>query len=135
MPFGSYSFHRPNQGIIPMSEPMSRRDALMAATALGAVAGVAQAEGSGDDGVMRGPPGSRRLKLQITLPDGQIVTFNASKAVVTFEDGGALVATPSGVLPLTIAAAGEKPPSKDPSPARVAPGGTGPGTGPSVPNS
>jgi hypothetical protein len=86
-------------------QPISRRHALIAATALGAMAAVSQA-----DDPARGQPfeavapkpdpkAATTFALQVTLTDGQVVTLNASKAVITFSDGGALVATPAGVLP------------------------------------
>lgn len=97
-------------------QPISRRDALMAATVLGAVVGVAQAQDNGDKPFEFGAlqqggkqPSANPLKLQITLTDGQVVTFNASKAVITFGDAGSLVATPSGILPMASGPTGEDP--------------------------
>lgn len=39
------------------------------------------------------------LSLTITLHDGEVVVFAATKVVISFGDGGSLVATPSGILP------------------------------------
>jgi hypothetical protein len=99
--------------------PISRRDALIAATALGTVVSVAQANdddkpfGAGDPGDPRAgqnPTTMKRkpLKIQITLTDGQTMTVNATSAVIEFDDGGKIIAKPSGILPLVSSPAGEQ---------------------------
>lgn len=103
-------------------QPISRRDALMAATVLGAVAAVGQADddqafGNGfkpslgerlkaNDEDTQKSKAESSLKLQLTMTDGQVVTFNANQAVITFGGGGALVATSAGILPFNNAQIG-----------------------------
>lgn len=102
------------------AQPISRRNALMAATAFGALAGVSRAEEklervAGGLRVQRtgqilpteDPVAARNLlakpnllRLVITLTDGQTVSLDATKAAITSDDAGTWIATPSEVVPL-----------------------------------
>ena len=83
--------------------PVSRRQALFvagAATAIGVVASVANA---GDPGSKSNGDPSRiapRLKLKVTLTDGQIVTLNAAELVIDYGDNGQLLVKPNGFIPV-----------------------------------
>ena len=83
--------------------PVSRRDALIAAstaTALGLVASAANADDKpdrsdqkkGGDRSRKAPP----LKLKVTLTDGQVVTLNATELVIDYGEKGQLVLKPNG---------------------------------------
>ena len=86
--------------------PVTRRDALIAAsaaTALGFVASTANAGDkpdssdpkAGGDQSRKAPP----LKLKVTLTDGQIVTLNATELVIDYGESGKLLLQPNGFLP------------------------------------
>ena len=80
--------------------PVSRRQALIAASAatvVGAVASVTNA-GQKDSGERSkvAPP----LKLKITLTDGEIVSLNAAELVIDFGANGQLLVKPNGFLPV-----------------------------------
>ena len=105
------------------AQPISRRDALMATAALGALAGVSHAEEEKLERVAGGlkvqrtgqtiptddPVAARNmlakpnlLRLVITLADGQTVSLDATKAVITSDDAGTWIATPPEIVPVPI---------------------------------
>lgn len=80
--------------------PVSRRQALIAATTATAIGAVASVTSAGEK-----PSGERSkiaqpLKLKITLTDGEIVTLNAAELVIDFGASGQLLVKPNGFLPI-----------------------------------
>ena len=85
--------------------PVSRRDALIAASTATALGLVASATNAGDkpdsddpkatgDRSRKAPP----LKLKVTLTDGQVVTLNATELVIDYGEKGQLLVQPHGFL-------------------------------------
>ena len=96
---------------------LSRREALLAAASISTVVATTQFASAEGPGKSQPVPDSERdqkpkpseipsrFKLSITLTDGQVVTFNATEAVIDFGATGQLLVRPTGVMP----ASGPKP--------------------------
>lgn len=82
--------------------PVSRRQALIAASAATAIGVVASVTSAGDPDPKSGDAQSKiapPLKLKVTLTDGQIVTLNAAELVIDYGTNGQLLVKPNGFLP------------------------------------
>jgi hypothetical protein len=87
---------------------ISRRSALVAAVSLGASAAVAddspfEQETSETAKPRRPVIPIQQVKLSITLTDGQVVSFNATQAVIDFGTGSQLLVKSTGVMPIITA--------------------------------
>lgn len=93
--------------------PVTRREALMTAAALGVVGGVADAspeaeEDPSDPSEKNGKhkPGVeigkavQIFEIQATVGGGEIVTLHPSELIIDFGAAGKLRVTPSGILPV-----------------------------------
>ena len=114
--------------MIPMSDksPISRREALLAATAVTSIAmtGIANADtpGSGPanddafpipartraipdsaDGFEENNQPQTSVTLSVTLTDGQIVQLKATQVVVDYGNDGKLLVKSTGVMPMSAA--------------------------------
>ena len=98
--------------------PVSRRQALVVASAATAISVVAGVTNAGDSESKSNGERSRNappLKLKVTLTDGQVVTLKAAELVIDFGDNGQLLVKPNGFLPVRGNDSGDQSPknSKD----------------------
>lgn len=78
-----------------MSEPISRRNALIGAVSVGALANIAAAQQK-ESGKQ---DATEKFTINVRLPDGQTISIEGISAKIVFSGGGVLRVLPSGVLP------------------------------------